>query len=511
MRTGRERPRLWLVGALGVFTAMAANRIAANASPPEEKTPMESRTKHGAPAVRRGAIGPSDWARVVEEVSAEVPEAAPIRLLSTRRFGAGREVAHFEMKNGLRVLVLEDHQAPVVSFQTWFAVGSRHEAPGRTGIAHLFEHLMFKGTKTHPHEVFDRLLEEAGAQTNAATWLDWTFYYENLPADGWGLAPRLESDRMTGLVLNQEQLDSEREVVKNERRFRVENDPDGAMDEALMAMVYGDHPYGHPTLGSMGDLDALSLDDCLGFYRTYYSPSNATIVVVGDVDTREVLETLGRLYGPVPAVEVPRVRPTTPPEQAAMRSRTLTLPVATEKARLAWRAVSADHPDGPALDVVTGILFDNESSRVYRVLVEERGLASDVDGTVEAFALDGIAIADVVLNEGKTARQAVEVLVAEVERLGREGPTPAELERTRNATEAAFLRSLQTAGSKATQLGLYEMTAGDYRLMFEFVDRVRAVTAEDVKRVVGRYLTRDRLNLVVAKPAAGGNAGEGRE
>ncbi len=468
---------------------------------------MEARAKRHAPVAHPASSGTRDWTRLVERVSAKVPEAAPIRLLSTHRFGAGREVAHFEMKNGLRVLVLEDHQAPVVSFQTWFAVGSRHEVPGRTGIAHLFEHLMFKGTKTYPHEVFDRLLEEAGAQTNAATWLDWTFYYENLPADRWGLAPRLESDRMTGLVLTQEQLDSEREVVKNERRFRVENDPDGAMDEALMEMVYGDHPYGHPTLGSMEDLEALSLEDCLAFYRTYYSPSNATIVVVGAVDTGEVLETLGRLYGANPAVEVPRARPEAPPEQTAMRSRTLALPVATEKARLAWRAVSADHPDGAALDVVNGILFDNESSRVYRVLVEERGLASDVDGTVEAFALDGIVAADVVLNEGKDAEDAVEVLLAEVERLGREGPTPAELERTRNATEAAFLRSLQTAGSRATQLGLYETTAGDYRRMFEYVDRVRAVTAGDVMRVVGRYLTRNRLNLVVAKPAGGGGGG----
>lgn len=465
---------------------------------------MDYREKRQSPVTRPRS---EDLARLVQEVAAEFPEAAPIRLLSTHPVNPDQDVAHFELGNGLRILVLEDHDAPVVSFQTWFAVGSRHEVPGKTGIAHLFEHLMFKGTKAYPHEVFDRLLEEAGAQTNAATWLDWTFYYENLPSDRFEIAARLESDRMTGLILNQAQLDSEREVVKNERRFRVENDPDGAMDEALMTLVYGDHPYGHPTLGSMEDLDALTLEDCLTFYRTYYSPSNATIVVVGDVDTREVLRTLSRLYGGIPAVQVPRDRPAPPPEQTAMRSQVLALPVATEKARLAWRAVPANHPDTAALEVVNSILFDNESSRVYRVLVEERGLASDVDGTVEAFALDGIAMADIVLNEGKAAEEAVEVLLSEVDRLGREGPSIAELERTRNATEAAFLRALQTVGSKATHLGLFEMTAGDYRLMFEFVDRVRAVTQDDVRRVVGRYLTKERANLVIGRPASGGDRG----
>lgn len=276
-----------------------------------------------------------------------------------------------------------------------------------------------------------------------------------------------------------------------------------------MEMIYGDHPYGHPTLGRMEDLDALSLEDCLHFYRTYYSPSNATIVVVGDVDTADVLRTVGRLYGPIPAVEVPHARPQSPPDQTEARFRTLILPVATEKARIAWRGVPADHPDMPALNVVNGILFDSEWSRVYRVLVEERALASDVDGSVESFGLDGIVVADVVMNEGKATEDALGVLLTEVDRLGQEGPTTAELERTRNATEAAFLRSLQTAGSKATQLGLSEVMAGDYRRMFKYVEQVRAVTAEDVKRVVGRYLARDRMNIVIARPTPRSGDGEG--
>jgi len=452
---------------------------------------------------------PADLDALVQEVASEVPAAAPIRLINRLRLRPDREVALFEFGNGLELIVLEDHSAPVLSYQTWFAVGSRFETRGKTGIAHLFEHLMFKGTPTHPHEVFDRLLEEAGAQTNAATWLDWTFYYENLPSDGLDLAARLESDRMVNLMLNQQQLDSEREVVKNERRFRVENDPDGKMDEVLMRLLYGSHPYGSPTLGTFEDLDSLTLEDCLSFYRTYYSPSNATIVVVGDVQAREVLRTVARYYGAIPRIEVPRVRIPDPEEQTAPRTEVLALPVATEKARLGWRTVPAGHADDAALDVANHILFENESSRVYRVLVEEKGLASDVDGAVEGFALDGIAIADLVLVAHQPAEPAVEVLLGEVERLARDGPTPVELERARNHMEAAFLRSLQTVGSKATQLGMYHRTVGDYRKMFEFIGRIRAVRSEDVQRVVSRYWTRDRLNLVIARP--GGPSGASNE
>lgn len=442
-----------------------------------------------------------DLASVAEEVGKAVPAAAPLRFVDSIVYGRDKEVAKFEFPNGLRVIVLEDHSAPVLSYQTWFAVGSRFEQKGHTGIAHLFEHLMFKGTKAHPHEVFDRLLEEAGAQTNAATWLDWTFYYENLPSGQLDLAARLESDRMVNLVLTQEQLDSEREVVKNERRFRVENDPDGAMDEALFELLFPTHPYGMPTIGYMQDLDRLTLEEALAFYRTYYSVGNATIVIVGDVTPRAALETVARYYAHMPRVEVPRTVPRPEAEQVAQQSRSLVLPVAAEKAKVAWRTVPAGAADVYPLEVANDVMFATESARVHRILIEDRQIASELDGMAEGLALDGIFLVDIVMNEGRPASEAVEVVVAELERLAREGPSPAELDRAKNHAEASFLRSLATVGSRATQIGGYELTAGDFKRMFRYVDGVRAVTAEDVRRVTAQYLTRSRANVVFGRPA----------
>ncbi|MBM4397463.1 MAG: insulinase family protein [Deltaproteobacteria bacterium] len=441
-----------------------------------------------------------DFAAVAEEVGRAVPAAAPVKLVDSIRYGRDKDVAKFRLANGLTVIVLEDHAAPVVSYQTWFAVGSRFEMKGLTGIAHLFEHLMFKGTEKYPHEVFDRLLEEAGAQVNAATWLDWTFYYENLPAGQLDLAARLESDRMVHLVLTREQLDSEREVVRNERRFRVENDPDGAMDEALFESLFPTHPYGMPTIGYMADLDNLTLDRCLAFYRTYYSVGNATIVIVGDVTPRAALETVARHYAALPQVEVPRPVPEPEAEQKGIRTRDLKLPVATEKAKMAWRTVPAGHADVYSLEVVNEVMFATESSRVHRILIEDEQVASEVDGAAEPLAQDGIFLVDVVMNEGKPAAGAVDVAIEQLARLAADGPSADELNRAKNHAEAAFLRSLATVGSRATQLGSYELTAGDFKRMFRYVDGVRAVTAEDVRRVAGKYLTKARANVVFGRP-----------
>jgi len=445
-----------------------------------------------------------DFEAMAKGVSEEVPAAAPVRFLGSVRFGKDKDIGQFELGNGLRIILLEDHSAPVLSYQTWYGVGSRFEKRGKTGIAHLFEHLMFKGTENYPHDVFDRIFEEAGAQVNAATWLDWTFYFENLPAGQLELAARLEADRMVRLVLNQAQLDSERDVVKNERRFRVDNDPDGIMDETLLAMVFPTHPYGMPTIGYMEDIDNLTLDDCLTFYRTYYSPGNATLVIVGDVGARESLVTVAKQYGSIPRVEIPPSNPAPEKVQTKAMEKTLKLPVASEKARMAWRAVPATDNDVHALDLANEVLFSNESSRVYRILVEDKGLASDVDGAMEAFRLDGLFVVDLVMNAGKKADEAVEVVLSEMERLAREGPTEVELARAKNHMEAAFQRSLASVGSRATQLGMYELTAGDFRGMFTFVDQIRSVTAADVKRMVGKLLVRDRVNIVYGKPGKNG-------
>src|SRR5688500_5591916 len=211
--------------------------------------------------------------------------------------GRSLVVRRWRWPTGLRLLSAVDRSAPVVSYQTWFGVGSRHEKPGKTGLAHLFEHLMFNETRSLEAGEFDRLMEAAGGETNAATWVDWTYYYENLPASELPLAVRLESDRIAHLVLRKPQVTSEKEVVANERRYRVDDDVEGAANELLYATAYRSHPYRWPTIGWMKDIEGFTIEDCERFYRTYYAPNNATIVIAGDFPEEETVALVRKHYG----------------------------------------------------------------------------------------------------------------------------------------------------------------------------------------------------------------------
>src|SRR5271165_2080564 len=223
-----------------------------------------------------------------------------------REYAFGGDTMHrWRLGNGLAVLFLEDTSAPVATYHTWFKVGSRHEHPGKTGLAHLFEHLMFNETENLPAGTFDRKLEENGAETNAATWVDWTYYYESLPADRIKLAVKLEAERMARLVLREPQVASEKEVVANERRFRVDDDVEGAAGEILYKTAFVKHPYRWPTIGWMEDIQGFTPEDCAEFYKTYYAPNNATVVVVGDVRERDLLLAIRDAYASIPAQDIP--------------------------------------------------------------------------------------------------------------------------------------------------------------------------------------------------------------
>ncbi|HEX7604301.1 MAG TPA: pitrilysin family protein, partial [Polyangiaceae bacterium] len=254
------------------------------------------------------------FAAILAELNHGQPTLARLAHEATVPFGPSMVVERFAMGNGLRILMLEDHTAPVVCLQTWFGVGSRHEHAGKTGIAHLFEHLMFGETEGRPHGAFDRLLEEAGAETNAATFLDWTYYHMNLPKDALELAVKLEAERMSRLVLREPQVASEKEVVANERRQRVDDDVDGAVSELLYKEAFREHGYGWPTIGWMQDIQGFTPEDCMQFYKTYYAPNNATLVAVGDVEPRDLLRHVQAGYGAFEPATIPPedVRPEPP-------------------------------------------------------------------------------------------------------------------------------------------------------------------------------------------------------
>src|SRR4051812_7069642 len=246
----------------------------------------------------------------------------------------GGDVPHvqrFRLGNGLRLLVLVDTSAPVLSYYTWFRVGSRHERPGKTGLAHLFEHLMFNETEGLKAGEFDRKLEENGAESNAATWLDWTYYYESLPKDRFPLAVKLESERMARLVLRDPQVASEKDVVANERRMRVDDDVEGTANEILYKTAFTKHPYHWPTIGWMKDIEGFTPDDCADFYKTYYAPNNATVVVVGDVTEKDVLTRIRDAYGEIPPSEIPEEDTQPEPPQLEPRLITFNKPTPSEK------------------------------------------------------------------------------------------------------------------------------------------------------------------------------------
>jgi zinc protease len=417
-------------------------------------------------------------------------------------FGGGA-VERLTLGNGLRVLVMVDTSAPVVSYNTWFRVGSRHEREGKTGIAHLFEHLMFNETKHLPAGRFDQLLERAGAETNAATWNDWTYYYENVPADQLPLVVRLEAERMHNLVLREKPVASEKEVVANERRYRVEDDVEGTISEQLWAHAFRVHPYHHPTIGWMDDILNFTPEDCRAFYRTWYAPNNATLVLVGDVDYARLLPLLVKHYGDLKPAEIPAVVLPAEPEQTEERVVNLTHATPTDKVSVGYKCPGMAHADHPALTVLTEALTGGRSSRFYRDFVTEKEMAADVVGWTSTFHDPGLWEVSVTGREGVTAQRLLDALNAAIEGVRARPISADERDRAVARYELNFLRNLETVGGKAEQIGFFDTVLGDPGGGFVRLDEVRAVTPQRVADVASRYLLRNRRTLVLVRSDLG--------
>jgi len=422
-------------------------------------------------------------------------------LTLTHGFGPRLTVERHRLDNGLEVLLVADHSAPVLAYQTWFRVGSRHERPGQTGIAHLFEHLMFNQTETLAAGEFDRLLESVGGETNAATWVDWTYYKNSVPASQLELVVRLEAERMHRLTLELEQVESEREVVLNERRFRVDDDVEGFLAEELFRVAFSRHTYHHPTLGWRQDVEGISPADAVSFYRQFYAPNNATVVLVGDFEPARALELLGRRYGKIAPAEI--VFPPIPeePPQTGERRATYPKPVVADRALFAWKSPAQTDPDWVPLLVANEILTGGPSARLYRELVVVREAAASVHGSLAPFHDPGLLEIYAGMKRGHTAAEAEEVIDAASARLAAEPLAAEELIKAKNRLETELWSQLDTADGKAESLGHYQITTGDSRRLFEVARRVDEVTAEDVARVAAKYLVREGRSIVIAEPS----------
>ncbi len=425
---------------------------------------------------------------------------AGVTLEAEGRLGRTLVARRWRLANGLGVIAVVDRIAPIVSYQTWYRVGSRHEEPGKTGLAHLFEHLMFNQTETLAPGEFDRVVERTGGESNAATWVDWTHYRLSLPAAELELAVRLESERMSRLVLTPDTVEPERDVVTNERRERVEDDVDGWLDEQLMATAFEVHPYRWPTIGWMTDIRGVGLDDIKGFYRRWYTPDNATVVVVGDVDERRLLELVQAAYGHLPPANLP-VRAELPePPQLAERVRRARRPIGSDRILLGWKAVGQHHADWAPLELVTTLLAGSPSARLHRRLVIERELASTVDVQLTPFRDPSLLRVAVTCARGHRAEESLAELDRVIAELAELGPDEAELQKAKNLAETDYWAALVDADGKAEALGHHETALGDFRTLGELGERIAAVTAADLIRVTREYLVPRARTVIIAEP-----------
>jgi zinc protease len=409
----------------------------------------------------------------------------------------------FTLRNGLTVIVHEDHSAPIATVNAWYHVGSGRERPGRTGFAHLFEHLMFEGSKHVPEGAFDRWLEGVGGNNNGSTNTDRTNYWEDVPAGALEMPLFLESDRMAYLVegMTPQKVDGQRDVVKNERRQSYENRPYGMAELRLLEELFPpDHPYSWPTIGSMADLTAARHDDVVEFFQRWYGPSNASLVIAGDVDAKEVRALVEKWFDEVPArapVDPIVARPVVlKQEKRSLLEDKVQLP----RLYLQWPTPPYLAPADAALDAVAGVLAQGKNSRLYKRLVYELELAQDVSATQESAALAS-TFSIVVTARAGTKLEELRVLVdEELQKLRERAPTPRELERFRNQTEARFYDRLERIGGfggKADQLNSYFFATGNPDYFEEDLARYRALSPKDVQAAALRFLGPNRVVLSV--------------
>ena len=400
----------------------------------------------------------------------------------------------FTLPNGLQVFVHEDHSVPIVTVNTWYHVGSADERAGRTGFAHLFEHLMFMGSQHVPTGDFDKLLEAAGGDNNASTAEDRTNYYEDGPSNALELMLFLDSDRMGFLLpeLTPPKVDLQRGVVQNERRQSYENQPYGLAEENILKRLYpSSHPYSWPVIGSMADLTAASLEDVQQFFRNYYTPNNATIAIGGDVNPAEVRREVERWFGDIP--RGPAVTRTPPPAVSLAADVYGTLEDRVQLPRVydTWHTIKAFAPDDAALDVLASILAEGKTSRLYKRLVYQLQIATQVRAFQDGGRIDGKFEIVATARSGHDLKELQRVIDEEVHTLAESGPTQREVERVQNGVEASFLDRMERVGGyggKANQLNFYEYYVGTPDYLQEDLDRYRRVTPADVKRVARAYL-----------------------
>ncbi|MCP4872414.1 MAG: insulinase family protein [Proteobacteria bacterium] len=440
----------------------------------------------------------------VEEVTPEEKPPSMFEHVSSTDFFGDLKVERYVLKtNQLEVLLIQDPTSDTIAYHTYFDVGSSDEVEGKTGLAHLFEHMMFKRTDKYDDSHFSKTIESnGGPDLNAWTWLDITAYHVSLPKSKLGMIVDLESTRMDGLVIDGEQLDAEREVVINERRFRVDNSPDGAMNEKLWALAFETNRYHWPTIGWQADIEGYTVDDCMAFYKDYYAPNNATVVLAGGFDPEEALATIEAAYKEIPASELRRLEHGDEAVQAEARRADMDLEMASEQALIAFKIPSITHEDRPALTLLDAILTAGASSRLQRRFIDT-GWASSAEGWLPPFQHESLYEFSLTMREGKDIEAGLTILNNEIADLQANVVNTEELERARAQYLSGQYEELLSNGGRAGFVGFYEVSMGDWTKGTAGIEAVRTVTAEDVQRVAAKYFVEASRSTIVGHPKEG--------
>ncbi len=413
-------------------------------------------------------------------------------------------VTKFQLKNGLTVILHQDRSVPMISYHTWYRVGSRDEHPGVTGGAHMLEHMMFKGAKKYGGKDFDRILHENGISNNAFTSWDYTGFYQNLPSSKLDLMMDMEVDRMRFLNMKEEDLKSELEVVAEERRWRVDNSPPSLLREGLFSTLYKEHPYRWPVIGSMEDIKNYKVEALKKFYDDYYVPNNAILVLAGDFEIEPVKAMVEKYYGQLVRKDITRRSYQQEPEQSKSRQFQMQSEVQNSSVMVAYKGVESGHPDSFALDLAALVLGGGNSSRLHKKLVYDDPSAAGAQAFNLTNADPGAFMMTVAMKPGFKTAKTEKMMKSEVDRLKKDLVTDAELQKVKNQVMRDVVEELTTIDGKARSLAVNEILFGSYEKLFSDLEKYRAVTKQDIQRVSQKYLRDVREVVGVLNPKAKG-------
>ncbi len=409
-------------------------------------------------------------------------------------------VREFVLDNGLKILLLENHKSPAVTFQVWYRVGARNERDGKSGLAHFLEHMMFKGTPTTKPEEYSRIIAKNGGRSNAFTSSDVTVYFATMSRDKIGVEIELEADRMANALLGDTYFEPEKKVIQEERRLRTDDNPSSALSEVAGAVAYTVHPYRRPVIGWMDDIQNLSRQDLVDFYKLYYAPNNAYVVVTGDFSTEEILAKIKSAFEKIPrGAEPPKVRAEEPPQRGERRV------ILKKEAELPfilmyYHAPNLKSPDNYALELLSVVLAGGRSSRLYHELVYKKRIARNIDADYSSVSIDPTGFSVTAqLMPGKEPAEVEREIDGLLEKIKSELISERELQKAKNQIESSYIYAQDSIFGQAMKIGYYE-AAANWRMMDAYLDGIQRVTREDIRRVARQYLDRDRRTVGVLIP-----------